>query len=429
MKQRITLLSFIFFLTLISFGQKKENKTSRFGERFRIENQTKNLNLFENVFIINALFNKCKGLNLNSKFNSHQTNSSPMIIKYGLDSELSQSWDETISQWFNSGKVEFTYNTNGYPTQEIYYGWDGFQWFYDAKFEYTYDNNGIQIQTILFEWLGWGVFFKYEITYDTNGNPTLVTSYDWDGNQWYLVSKIESTYDTNGDQIQYIVYDWKEATSQWSYFRKTEYTYDNNRNQTQYIEYSWDGSSWWYDWKTEYTYDNNGNLTQYIDYSWVGDQWVNEWKTNFTYNDLYSYSDLILPYYSTIPGLFRPFNSKIFFNHMLTNGIGYIWDSDLNDWAITESYAFSYSEKDILSTSEIIEQKLKIYPNPVSNVLTIKSEINPIDKVEIYSVLGKKIKTIDSDFENINTEDLSKGIYLLRINSEKGTTIKKLIKK
>ena len=61
--------------------------------------------------------------------------------------------------------------------------------------------------------------------------------------------------------------------------------------------------------------------------------------------------------------------------------------------------------------------------------MTIKSETNTIDKVEIYSVLGKKIKTIDSDFENINTEDLSKGIYLLRINSEKGTTIKKLIKK
>ena len=60
--------------------------------------------------------------------------------------------------------------------------------------------------------------------------------------------------------------------------------------------------------------------------------------------------------------------------------------------------------------------------------MTIKSETNTIDKVEIYSVLGKKIKTIDSDFENINTGDLSKGIYLLRINSEKGTTIKKLIK-
>ncbi|HEY5686903.1 MAG TPA: hypothetical protein VIS27_01200, partial [Yeosuana sp.] len=357
-----------------------------------------------------------------------------MIIKYGLDYELSQYWSETSSQWINSWKTEYTYNTNGYPTQEIDYGWYEGQWFYDLKMDYIYDNNGDQIQTILIDIPAWGGLMKFENTYDINGNLTLVTGYGWDGNQWLLSSKIESTYDTNGDQIQYIIYGWKPVISQWSYVRKTEYTYDNNRNLTQFIEFSWDGSQWWYDWKTEYTYDNNGNLTQnvdysfynpmanwlneskteytydnnrnltqYIDYSWVGAQWVNEWKTNFTYNDLYSYSDLVLPYYSTIPDFYRTFESKIFFNHMLTNGMGYIWDSDLNDWAIKDSYTFSYSEKDILSTSEIIEQKLKIYPNPVSNVLTIKSEINPIDKVEIYSVLGKKIKEINFDFENINT--------------------------
>ena len=37
---------------------------------------------------------------------------------------------------------------------------------------------------------------------------------------------------------------------------------------------------------------------------------------------------------------------------------------------------------------------------------------------------------IDSlDFNNINTENLTKGLYLLWIYTKKGTTVKKLIKK
>lgn len=458
MKQRITLLSFIFFLTLFSFGQRKELRVNRFDERSRIESHLKKFNRGEIKYDKGSLFNKKRGVFQNSRANSSKSISSPLVVKYGLDSEVTQSWNETSSQWINDSKTEYTYDTkgnltqdidytwnvnsnqwvndwkiefiydaNGYLTQDIEYGFSEGQWVMLYNTEYTYDTNGNLIQDILYEMMDtqWE-FVKGEYSYDTNGNLILFNGYGWDGNEWYIIYKVEYNYDIKGNLTQYIDYWWDYDTGILTYDSKTEYTYDTNGKLRYCIDYFYSCplANWMNDWKTMYYYDTNGNLTQYIDYHWQGlDQWVNDWKAGFSYKNTYSFSDLILPFY------YNNIETKIFFNHMMTNGIGYIWDGDLNEWSIANNFNFSYSEQNILSVSEIIEEQLKIYPNPVSNILTIKSEINPIDKVEIYSVLGKKIKTIDSDFENINTGDLSKGIYLLRIYTEKGIKVNKLIKK
>jgi len=76
---------------------------------------------------------------------------------------------------------------------------------------------------------------------------------------------------------------------------------------------------------------------------------------------------------------------------------------------------------------EILAQSTLLYPNPVSDILTIHSDI-PLIKVEFYSILGQKVKEINSDFNSIQTYDLSSGIYLVRMYSEKGTVVRKLIK-
>jgi len=72
---------------------------------------------------------------------------------------------------------------------------------------------------------------------------------------------------------------------------------------------------------------------------------------------------------------------------------------------------------------ELLAKGLSLYPNPVSDILTIDSEI-PLTKVEIYSMLGKKVKEINSDFKSIHTDSLSNGVYIVRIHSEKGLATK-----
>ncbi|MDN3641842.1 thrombospondin type 3 repeat-containing protein [Lutimonas halocynthiae] len=76
-----------------------------------------------------------------------------------------------------------------------------------------------------------------------------------------------------------------------------------------------------------------------------------------------------------------------------------------------------------------LDKSIKFYPNPVSNSLSIQSESILIEKVEIYSYLGIKIIEIDSGFEQVQTDNLTKGMYIIKIYSEKGSVVRRLIKK
>ena len=76
-----------------------------------------------------------------------------------------------------------------------------------------------------------------------------------------------------------------------------------------------------------------------------------------------------------------------------------------------------------------LEQSIQLYPNPVKDILSIKSKEIVISKVAIYSVLGKKIKEVKSNFESIGIYNLSNGLYIIRIFSDKGSITKRIIKR
>ena len=76
-----------------------------------------------------------------------------------------------------------------------------------------------------------------------------------------------------------------------------------------------------------------------------------------------------------------------------------------------------------------LERSIQLYPNPVKDILSIKSKAIVISKVGIYSVLGKKIKEVKSNFESIGISNLSKGLYIIRIFSDKGSITKRIIKR
>lgn len=77
---------------------------------------------------------------------------------------------------------------------------------------------------------------------------------------------------------------------------------------------------------------------------------------------------------------------------------------------------------------EMLNQSISCYPNPASNFVTIQSELS-ISKVEVYSVLGKKVKEVNFNFNSISLNNLSSGnIYFFKIYTDKGIIIKKIIK-
>lgn len=70
---------------------------------------------------------------------------------------------------------------------------------------------------------------------------------------------------------------------------------------------------------------------------------------------------------------------------------------------------------------DIDEYSVKIYPNPVVDIMTIEGEYS---QLEIYNVSGKLIMTANGE-NKLDVSSLAKGVYLIKIaNNEKTTTIK-----
>ncbi|PZU88192.1 MAG: hypothetical protein DI529_05995 [Chryseobacterium sp.] len=75
-----------------------------------------------------------------------------------------------------------------------------------------------------------------------------------------------------------------------------------------------------------------------------------------------------------------------------------------------------------LAVADISKNSVSIYPNPVSESLTVSMNFKKAETAEIYSLDGRKVSesSITSNNNVINVSNLSKGVYLLKI---KGTDI------
>lgn len=83
------------------------------------------------------------------------------------------------------------------------------------------------------------------------------------------------------------------------------------------------------------------------------------------------------------------------------------------------------------STSEFItkDELIKLYPNPVNDILTFTVNDKIIDEVQVIDINGKVCKVITNPvINNIQCGDLLKGKYILKIISEKTISHKLFIK-
>jgi len=103
--------------------------------------------------------------------------------------------------------------------------------------------------------------------------------------------------------------------------------------------------------------------------------------------------------------------------------------------AILEFYQSHYTDKDIsslcqvVSTEEITIPQLNIYPNPATNLVTIKTE-ERINNISLYDAYGLKVAIFDNDSSkelSCNISDLKNGLYLVVVNSKSHHFSAKLI--
>ena len=80
-----------------------------------------------------------------------------------------------------------------------------------------------------------------------------------------------------------------------------------------------------------------------------------------------------------------------------------------------------------LSSQENTAFEFSTYPNPVKDILHINTK-EPLQKVEVYDLLGKNVLSVKNVSEQINVSSLSKALYILKLTSANGVSTKKFLK-
>lgn len=99
----------------------------------------------------------------------------------------------------------------------------------------------------------------------------------------------------------------------------------------------------------------------------------------------------------------------------------------------TQTYLF-FDTLDIssdLSTNSFLASKLSVYPNPATNVVNISSTVNAtINTVEMTDLNGRVVmtKSVNATNGQIAIGDLATGVYMMKITTDQGTAVKKIVK-
>jgi hypothetical protein len=76
-----------------------------------------------------------------------------------------------------------------------------------------------------------------------------------------------------------------------------------------------------------------------------------------------------------------------------------------------------------------IDQSIVVYPNPTKNYINIKC-ISNIKSVEVFDVQGRILRSVEvsSNEYNLNLTSQSNGMYFIKIITEDGSKVEKVMK-
>src|SRR5690554_3314471 len=357
-----------------------------------------------------------------NKHTLKSTNSS----KPRLDSTIEYRLDTNTNKLIPNHKQILTYNENNFLNGIIDWELDtSTNEFYSVyKQEMVNDANGNVLTYISSDWddtnKEFYVINSGELTYNSNNKISKEVTYIWNTKRY----KYEYIYDA--DKMIETKYKWKEYDSTWTLQDKREFIYSAHENITSIIYYNWnkDEAKWILVNKETYVNDEYGNRIQYIHLRLDNTNQLKEvHKIEYTYDNSYSFDDLILPQTNEK-------EIESLFTHRLTDLTIFIKDS-LGDWVEDSQSKYYYSGLTETSISDNQPKNISVHPNPTSQHILITLPHNNISTghFKLFDNRGSLLisKQISNN-EKINTENLTKGIYIYTIHIDGKTKSGKIIK-
>ena len=94
-----------------------------------------------------------------------------------------------------------------------------------------------------------------------------------------------------------------------------------------------------------------------------------------------------------------------------------------------ESQALIITADEVLNAGAFSLQELKVYPNPVNDVLNVSYK-SGVSEVMIVTMLGQEVvsRQVNAETAVINTANLPGGTYIVKVITQKGTAAIKIVK-
>ena len=152
------------------------------------------------------------------------------------------------------------------------------------------------------------------------------------------------------------------------------------------------------------------------DFTWAPETWYNV-RVETTASDVSYYIDDVL------------IHQGVQINNQLNDieQVRFVHDN----WSGVDGYAIIDNFKtndEVASTGNFTSSTFSVYPNPVKDVLNISNSMNAeINTVIVTDINGRTVKQFGS-VSQINVSDLNAGVYFVNINSNEGSTTKKIVK-
>jgi len=378
-----------------------------------------------------------------------------------LMSYVSQIWKDNT--WVNSFQELYTYDANNNEKSFLRIKWNGVDWVNAFKNIYTYDDNNNIISFIAKSWNGsdWVNNSQYFATYDINNNNTVKFSQNWSNNtdSWLNSDQYIKTFDSHNNLIKYL--HQVGNGSFWVNKDQELYTYDSNNNNINTYEQLWDGNAWVNSRQHICSFDSKNNLTINEQQYWSGNDWIIDWKVIYTYDAKNNIISLLMQKWDGSSWVNSELRLSAFNeNNFFTSQTSQYWlnSSWINSWQTFLTYypdnsfktysqkqwdnigttiisgdsVYSYSHLVETGISDLMKGSISLFPNPATNRITISknSILSGVNTITIFSMNGQKM--LQARFQNqkqfeMGVSTLSRGIYLVKIQSKTGIESKKLV--